>query len=158
MGATVEYYPGHEPAEMKMTVADFEVKLERRPVGRDGWAVAFPEDKEIAYTMFNTSRFWIEKIERPGRRPRIVQHEVELHHGTIDTGKMTIGRRDIVPSGAFTTTMMAAWLERGIVRRVGEFRVGDFVPSAAFLEELNRFKWDDATQMFWEDEYATVQL
>lgn len=149
MGATVEYLPGHEPAEKKLTVADFEVKLERRPV-RDGWAIAFPEDGEIAYSIFNTRRFWDEKIERPGRRPRIVQHEIEPHHGTIDTGKMTIGRRSIVPSSAFTTTMLAAWLERGIVRRVGEFRVGEFVPSAEFIAELDRFKWDDETKMFWE--------
>jgi hypothetical protein len=149
MGATVEYYPGHEPAEKKLAVADFEVKLERRAV-RDGWAMAFPEDGEIAYSMFNTRRFWNETIERPGRRPRIVQREVDPHFGTIDTGKMTIGRRNIVPSSAFTATMLSAWLERGVVRRVGEFRVGEFVPSAAFLAELARFKWDSETKMFWE--------
>lgn len=162
MGATISYRAGFEPKERRMTPADFELKLEVRAFGKRNEArpaQVMPADGEGAFTTFNTARLWSHEDEASLPELRRKQREIDPIHGKIPTGKTNpseVGRRDIAAESVFSPTMLQAWITRGILRKVGHFERGEFVPDSEFLEELHRFIWHPETEMFWEHGNVTI--
>ena len=153
MSGRVEYHVGVSPPEpRRMTVDDLRVVFRQIEL-YGSLSTRVPPDGSPAFSAFGTPDYWeeVQKVHEH-RRPRTFTHTVGPN--SIMTGHFSPGyvrRKDVFPAEVMTEDMLSAGLERAIIRPVGTFEEGRFVPDQWFEDELNRHVWDATDKRFVEE-------